>query len=100
MVMVQIATVLQSRPGVARILNDNYCNKDTQIQVDLIVLGQNRSCQVKVPRTVYLKEKTKSPTPCLMEIKHVQSVSFVSACPSVPPILSIPQCCRKCTCEV
>ena len=55
MVVVQIATVFQSRPGVARILNDNYCNKDPLVQVDLSVLGQNRIYQVKVPRIVYLR---------------------------------------------
>ena len=58
------------------------------------MLGQNQSCQIKVPRTVYLtavvthipfvigpgqpKKKGLSPVPCQTEIKLVQSVSFVS----------------------
>ena len=68
----------------ARILNDNYCNKDPLVRVDLSVLAQNQSCQIKLSRTVYLRpvvthfpfvigtrqlqKKGLSPAPCLTEI--------------------------------
>ena len=87
-------------PGVARIINDNHC-KDPQVQLDLNVIGQNKSSQ-NISRTVYLRtavihvpivvgpgqlqKKGLSRT----EIKHAKSVSFVSPCPSVPPVPSVP----------
>ena len=103
MVVVLLTTVFPSLPGMARILNDNHC-KDPQVQLDLSVFDQNKSSQNYMPRTVYLRpaiidvpivigtgqpqKKGFSPAPCLTEIKHVKSVSFVSPCHCVPPVPS------------
>ena len=40
LVMDVIATIFPSRPGVAKILYDNYWNKQPLVQLDLSVLGQ------------------------------------------------------------
>ena len=99
--MVQITTVFQNNPRVERILNDNYCKKDPLVEIDLSVVCQNQSRQVTFSRTVktccnscsfchwYRAAAKESHTPCLTEIKHVESVSFVSHCLSVPPFLSV-----------
>ena len=102
-------------PGVVRILNDNHC-KDPLVQLDLSVVGQNKSSQNNMPRTVYLrpavihvpivvgtgqpKKKSLSPAPCLTEIKHVKSVkSFCLSVSFCPLCTKCPQCCRKSTCR-
>ena len=88
----------------ARIMNDNHC-KDPQVQLDLNMMGQNKSSQ-NISRTVYLRtavihvpivvgpgqlqKKGLSPDHCRTEIKHAKSVSFVSPCLSVPPVPSAP----------
>ena len=40
--------------------------------------------------TGHLQKKCLSPAPCLTEIKHVESVCFVSPCLSFPPVPSVP----------
>ena len=97
---------------MARIINDNHC-KDPQVQLDLNVMGQNKSSQ-NISRTVYLRtavihvpivvgpgqpqKKGLSPDHCRTEIKHAKSVFCLSLsfCPSCT---KCPQCCRKSTCR-
>ena len=70
------------------------------------VKTKSKVSQNNMPRTVYLRpsvihvpivigtglpqKKGLNPAPCLTEIKHVKSVSFVSPCLSVPPVPSVP----------
>ena len=44
------------------------------------------------------QKKGLRPAPCLTEIKHVENVSFVSTCLSVPPAVSVPNVVKKSTC--
>ena len=102
--VVLLTTVFPSMPGVAKIINDNHCT-DPHNQISLKMVGQNNSSQ-NISRTVYSRtavihvpivvgpgqpqKKGLSPDLCQTEIKHVKSVSFVSPCHSVPPLLNVP----------
>ena len=101
--MVPLAIVFPSLPGVEKIINDNQC-ADPHNQINPKIVGQNISSQ-NISRTVYsrtavipvpivvgpgqLQKKGLSPDLCQTEIKHVKSVSFVSPCLFVPPVLNV-----------
>ena len=101
--MVPLTIVFPSLPGVEKIINDNQC-ADPYNQINPKVVGQNISSQ-NFSRTVFSRtavipvpivvgpgqpqKKSLSPDLCQTEIKHVKSVSFVSPCLSVPPVLNV-----------